>query len=160
MFEDILFIPKNTTEIEILPTDPGYHYLRSLMRYKKCDRIIIPLKKDKTYRLVNRNNRLLIWGHDEVVEISEKQKNVLMGLEISTETIHSKIYRIIADYYFKFAHGHGWHISLADYVFKKDAFLHIIEHNDDKYYIFENNLPLPKKFINELIEDGTLVLKN
>lgn len=157
MYSDIIFAPKNTIEVEILTTDPGYHYLKSLVRYKNCSKIIITLEKDRNYKLVNRSNRLLIWGYSDVVEISKNQYQKLMEEAHLVKEIYSNVYQVSKDCKFNFLYGNGWHISLADYVFKEDSVLHVIEHDIDKYYIFEQNLPLPKTFIDELIGNGTLV---
>lgn len=160
MYADIIFTPKNTIEIEILTTDPGYHYLKSLVRYKNCSQIIITLEKDKTYKLVNRSNRLLIWGYSDVVEISKTQYQKLMETTHLVEEIYSKVYQVSKDCEFSFPYGNGWHISVGESTFQKDSTLHIIEQSNEQYYLFEINRCLDKTFINELIEDGTLVATN
>ncbi len=115
-----------------------------------------------TYKLMNRSGIWVIWDSFNLYTTTIPDKSVFdelvsKNLVKITEEIHASKYTLSKDQDFEAPTGQGWHAALEKHLAKNDSTLHVIEQNNEQYYIIEINDCLDKSYIHELIENGTLV---
>jgi hypothetical protein len=115
-----------------------------------------------TYKLMNRSGIWVIWDSFNLYTTTIPDKSVFDELVSKnfvkiTEEIHPRKYTLSKDQDFEAPIGQGWHAALEKHLAKNDSTIHVIEQDDEQYYLIELNDCKDKSYINELIENGILV---